>query len=353
MPAAEPTPILPDEAARLLAGWQDIPSLLIAVSGGPDSLALLWLAQQWRAARGDGPMLHVATVDHGLRPQAADEAHMVADICARLGLPHVTLHWQTPQLKSGVQEAAREARYSLLAALAQGYGVRHLATAHHLDDQAETVLLRLAAGSGLTGLAGMAHSTLRDGMVLLRPLLDVPKARLVATCRLVGLAPVEDAGNTYPGFARGRLRGAAAVLRREGLSAARLGLLARRMRRADETLAQLARLEVDRLDAGGEIDCAAFDALLPELALRVLGLLLVRAGGEVASLSRLERLFGALYRTENPFVATLGGVLVRRGPATIRLRPAPPRRRRKSPSPNCDPPRLSTAASLGKGGAEA
>lgn len=350
MPAAEAAPILPDEAARLLAGWQDIPSLLIAVSGGPDSLALLWLARQWRMARSAGPRLFIATVDHGLRAEAASEAWMVARLCRQLDLPHQTLRWAGPAPASGLQAAAREARYGLLAAHAEMLGVRHLALAHHQDDQAETVLMRLSAGSGIAGLGGMAPVSYRGELTVLRPLLDLPKLRLMATCRAAGLSPVEDPGNASTDYARGRLRGAADVLADEGLNAERLGRLAQRMQRAEAALDAIAAETSARVWRDGVMDNAAFDALQTEIALRVLARGLGQAGAGPLSLVRLEALCAALHRAGAPVTRTLGGVLVRRGGTFTRVSMAPPRQRRSPPSPKSETQQLSAAPSLGKGG---
>ena len=143
----------------LLAGFVSSTALVLAVSGGPDSTALLVLAARWRAALRAGPELLAVTVDHGLRASSAREARAVKRVAARLGVRHRTLKWTGRKPATGLQEVARTVRYRLLAAAARGAGAAHILTGHTLDDQAETVLLRMARGSGPSGLCAMAHVT--------------------------------------------------------------------------------------------------------------------------------------------------------------------------------------------------
>ncbi|HTZ03200.1 MAG TPA: tRNA lysidine(34) synthetase TilS, partial [Xanthobacteraceae bacterium] len=147
------------EANALFSGLEHLRGLILAVSGGPDSTALLLLAARWAKSNRPAPKLLAVTVDHGLRPEAAGEAVQVKRLARRLGVSHRTLYWRGKKPRSGVQEAARNARYRLLANAAKRTGYAHILTAHTLDDQAETVLFRLARGSGLGGLAGMAHAS--------------------------------------------------------------------------------------------------------------------------------------------------------------------------------------------------
>ena len=147
MPTAE-LAVSDAEARALFRGLERLPGLVLAVSGGPDSTALLLLAARWVKRLKRAPKLMAVTIDHGLRPEAAREAAMVKRLARRLGVPHRTLHWRRGKLRSGLQDAARRARYELLAEVTAGAGLAHIVTAHTLDDQAETVLFRLARGSG-------------------------------------------------------------------------------------------------------------------------------------------------------------------------------------------------------------
>src|SRR5690606_4468682 len=218
----------------------DVPGLKLglAVSGGPDSLALLLLAA---AARPGG--VEAATVDHGLRPEAAAEAEMVAELCSRLGVPHRTL---AVRLAPGnLQDQARRARYDALGEWARERGAQALATAHHADDQAETVLMRLNRASGLAGLAGIrARGTWPStGLTLFRPLLGWRKAELKALVASTGLIPAQDPSNADPRFDRARLREALATA--DWLDPAAIARSASHLAEAEEALDWAARREWD------------------------------------------------------------------------------------------------------------
>jgi tRNA(Ile)-lysidine synthase len=194
----------PDPVARFrhdLASTGVEPGILgIAVSGGPDSLALLLLA----AAAFPGAVA-AATVDHRLRPESAAEAAFVADLCAGRGIPHAILADDAP-LAGNVQSAARNLRYRLLAGWAQGAGIAWLLTAHHQDDQAETLLMRLQRGAGLAGLAGIRAATRIAGVAVARPLLGWSRAELAAIVAGAGIVPVEDPSNRDERYDRARFR---------------------------------------------------------------------------------------------------------------------------------------------------
>src|SRR5438067_4863705 len=187
-----------------IGGFERHPFVAVAVSGGPDSLALTILADRW--AREHGGRLVALTVDHRLRPESAEEARTVARWMAARGIAHKVLVRSDPKPATGIQEAAREARYRLLSEWCHARGCLHLLAAHHREDQAETYLIRKRAGSGIDGLAGM--SAVRDiaGLRLVRPLLGVPKARLVALLDAEHQAFLSDPSNRNPVFERARLR---------------------------------------------------------------------------------------------------------------------------------------------------
>jgi tRNA(Ile)-lysidine synthase len=186
------------------APFEPAPLIAVAVSGGGDSMALLRLADAW--ARSQGGNAVALTVDHGLRPDSAQEAAEVERWAAALGVEHRTLSWQGPKPQTRLMERARAARYALLENACAEAGILHLLLAHHADDQAETIALRRNAKSGPHGLAGMTAQRFTSAARLLRPLLDVPKARLLATCRARGQAWFEDPSNRDPRFLRARLR---------------------------------------------------------------------------------------------------------------------------------------------------
>jgi tRNA(Ile)-lysidine synthase len=336
--ADDAAPVSPEEARALFADLVQQSALILAVSGGPDSTALLLLAARWRKALGRGPDLIAVTIDHGLRPDARLEALAVRRLARSLGVAHRTLRWTGRKPATGVQQAARVARYRLLAAAARRAGASHVLTGHTLDDQAETVLIRLARGSGVAGLAAMDRRSpvpgCGDGLVLVRPLLGISKARLAAS--LAGVATAQDPSNGDPRFTRVRLRGAMPALAGEGLSARRLALLAQRVRRADTALEAAvdqaaAALAAAPWRAGGPISLAAqeFRALPDEIALRLLGRAVARVGDEgPVELGKLEALTAALAQTaaDARLRRTLAGAVITLGRDRLEVTRAPPRR---------------------------
>src|SRR4051812_31715764 len=209
-------PISTREAKLLFADWKTAPAIVLAVSGGPDSVALMWLAARWRAARKRGPRLIAVTIDHGLRPEAAREAREVKALARSLDLPHRTLRWTGSKPETGLPAAARQARYRLLGKAARAFGATHILTGHTRDDQAETLLMRMARGSGVAGLAAMARQSQREGVVLARPLLQLSKSRLVATLTGAKLGFVVDPSNRDLSFTRPRFRALMPALAAEG-----------------------------------------------------------------------------------------------------------------------------------------
>lgn len=304
--------------------------VVLAVSGGPDSMALMLLAARW-AASGAAPAgltMDVATVDHGLRPDSAREAEWVAEQARALGLAHTTLAWAGEKPATAIQERAREARYALLVAHARTRAPAAVVTAHTADDQAETLLMRLGRGSGLDGLCGMVPTRplLQDGSVdLVRPLLGVPKAALADLLRAGGLSWLEDPSNVKEEFERVRLRAAEAHLAALGLSREKLARSASRLVRAREALEEIAEARIAALvDAHdgiyASLDRAGFAREPAEIRVRILKRVLAAFGGEAraAQLSQVEALEAAL--TRGGLVAqTLGGCIVSQGRTTLRV----------------------------------
>src|SRR3954454_785271 len=211
----------------------------VAVSGGPDSLALLLLTAAARPGQ-----VEAATIDHGLRPEAPDEAAMVAAVCSRLGVRHATLTARWSEVpETAIQERARNQRYRLLGYWAEEHGLDALATAHHAEDQAETVLMRLARGSGVRGLAAMRPRSVSPGVHirLVRPLLGWRRAELEQLCNAAGLTPAADPSNQDERFERVRVRRALAAL--DWLDAGAVAHSAANLADADAALDWAARAE--------------------------------------------------------------------------------------------------------------
>ena len=328
-------PVEPDEAARLLAPLADFAHIVVAVSGGPDSMALLHLLAEWRDALGEGaPALLAATIDHGLRPESAAEARFAAAAAAALGITHTTAKWTGRKPPRGLPAAARAARYHLLRAIAEDAApsaFSAVATAHTLEDQAETFLMRLARGSGVEGLAEMKRRRAIEPdehcfVMLVRPLLDIPKARLIATLQSRGATWVEDPSNARLDHERPRMRALLARLEQEGLAAPAIARTAQRLRRAEEAL-QFAdgrfvedlEIKVDR-EIYAEFDAQAFQEGPRLLRERLLARLITRFGGSTPppELSEVEDLVVVLEGGE-AVRATLGGAVVSQGARAIRV----------------------------------
>ena len=284
MASAEGAPVSDAEAATLFAPLRDRAGVALAVSGGSDSSALLVLYARARRLDPGLPPATVLTVDHRLRLEAADEARAVAALAARHGLSHRTLVREGEAPAANLQAEARRARYALLLDAARDLGLEAIVTAHHAEDQAETFLARLARGSGVVGLAAMAPMRRRDGLLLFRPLLDLPRARLAATLTALGEGWVEDPSNADRRFDRVRVRAAAPMLAELGLTRDRLVATARAMARAAVALDAAVERAIAAgvaLPPGGwaELRPEVFGALEAEIRLRLLSRLVRAVGG--------------------------------------------------------------------------
>jgi len=302
-----------------LAFLHDESSIAVAVSGGPDSMALCFLLSRW--ATEHGAEIHALHVDHGLRPESAQEALALEQMLA--GWPHLqfrALTWDGDKPRAAIQEAARNARYGLMRDYCRAHNIGALALAHHRDDQAETLLFRLAKGSGLDGLAGMAAAGDYDGLTLVRPLLEWGKDELIALCEAEAVASFNDPSNENKDYARVRLRQSRAALEEEGLTAARLAKTAQRLSRARMALEDIAdktyKSTLTDIDAN-RIVFQKQDLLAQpeEIILRVLIMAMEQLSPPDHYSARLERLETLLADMINAALfrrRTLGGVIFTR-----------------------------------------
>ena len=292
--------------------FEAAPRLAIAVSGGRDSMALVLFADRW--ARHLGGQVTALHVDHGLRPGSADEARRVVGWLEERGIRYRLLTWRVAKPTTGIQAAARRARYALLTTWCRDEGVLHLVLAHHQDDQAETYLIRLAAGSGEDGLACMAAVVETPEVRLLRPLLNVPRARLTATLKALGQPWLDDPSNRDLAFARVRVRADLAVARQGGRRPAVLATEARchgrrRVLREMAVSALIARC-CAVYPAGYAVVAAKRLAAAPvEISRAALARVVLCIGGQAYGprRDRLLRLHGRLLDGRLRRGATLGG----------------------------------------------
>ncbi len=295
-------------------------AVAVAVSGGPDSMALChMLSQQPGAFR-----IYALIVDHGLRAESAAEAARTAEAVKEWPRVHpvvLTRETKPEDSESRVLERARDDRYRLMFDYCRDNGIKTLLTAHHRDDQAETFLFRLAKGSGLDGLCGMrARQDITNGIALLRPLLDVSKDELIEYCRTQGIQYADDSTNRNEAFSRPRLRAARDVLAKEGLTAERLSVTALRLSRAQEALEYYAQKVFETACIRRETVCLVFrfSELMrepEETRLRVIR----RAAAQMAAqeedggygprLNRLEEIVNSMFSDADFRRASLGGCL--------------------------------------------
>ena len=309
----------PEAAFGAALGRVGVKRLGLAVSGGGDSMALMHLAAAWAAQ--SGAVLQVASVDHRLRPEAGGEVAMVARAAHALGLDHAILTWEQAPGNGNLQDAARRARYGLLADWARAHALEAVALGHTLDDQGETFLMRLARGSGVDGLAAMRADWHAHGMRWLRPLLGVGRQALRDWLGARKIEWVEDPSNEDARFARVRARGALEALAPLDIDAPRLAATAARLARARAALShyafEAARAHCRTQSGDVLVARAAFD--LPD---ETVGRLIAHALCWVASAPyrpRYRALSGALAALAQGRRASLHGCLLSPEAESVRI----------------------------------
>lgn len=320
-------------AADLAAVWPEAERsgpLGLAVSGGPDSLALLLLAQA--ALPGQ---IAVASIDHGLRPEAAGEVALVERITGERGIPFTPL--QVTLAPGNMQARAREARYGALAVWAKAESLGAVATAHHADDQAETLLMRLNRGSGLAGLAGVRANGIIDGseITLLRPLLSWRKPELAGVVSSARITPAIDPSNVNLDFERPRLRARLAEAA-DWVDPVQLAASAAHLAEGWQAIEWYAELDwhemVMRDDSAPGGLGYSYCANVPRVvAIETIVRIIAALGGH-STRAEAGRVWDRLWQGKN---ASIGGVLVQAGTERVekvgvmmrvwRFRPEPPR----------------------------
>ncbi|NQU70360.1 MAG: tRNA lysidine(34) synthetase TilS [Rhodospirillales bacterium] len=297
--------------------FEPAPQLAVGVSGGSDSMALALLAADWAKARGGS--VTALTVDHGLRSGARAEARRVACWLSGRGIDHHVLRWTGIKPASGIQAAARRARFDLLSRWCRGHGVLHLLLGHQREDQAETYMLRLARGSGPDGLACMSGVSETPWLRILRPCLGIPRARLRAALQLAGQEWIDDPSNLNTVFARVRVRTGLAesdegepAIDRLFMTAGKLGLARRAL---DGQIAGLLGRAVSIHPAGYcHFDMAMIASAPEEIGRRALARIVTCIGAQEYGprRERLDRLYRALRDDGLRHPRTLAGCVIAR-----------------------------------------
>lgn len=291
--------------------------IAVGVSGGSDSMALCYALSDF--FEGAGKTLHALSVDHGLRPEAAQEARQVARALDALpNVQHHILTWRHDEKPTArVQESARNARYDLMGDYMRDHNLSHLFLGHHMDDQAETFLFRLAKGSGLDGLGGMSHIGTRDDIYLCRPFLDMQKSEIIDFCEDYQIQYIRDPSNESDDYARVRLRKSMDVLSAEGLTSKRLAVTAKRLLRVRESMDYIVEKEYKNATSRKDKDRIVLNVGLLltnpfEIVLRVVLKTMAELSPERdygVRLERAENLCEDLMKPKSFRKRTLGGVV--------------------------------------------
>lgn len=282
--------------------------LAVAVSGGVDSVCLL----HWLASIGvNVTCLHV---NHGLRANAETETQYVRDLCKKLSVKCEIFYWTGDKPATGIEAAARTARYKFMTDFCRENNLDALLTAHQSDDQIETFLMNLARGSGLYGLAAMRRVTWRDGVKIVRPLLDVPRAELKKYCDDNGIKYFMDEMNEDSHYTRVRIRQNRYLLSEKlGISDTRILLAIENLGRVrdalDEKIADMVAFVTD--GARATFDASFLFDLAPDIRLKFLGTSIQKIGGKEYQ-PRLNSLSNALRNLQHDCKFTLGRCTIRR-----------------------------------------
>ncbi|MBY0281195.1 MAG: tRNA lysidine(34) synthetase TilS [Alphaproteobacteria bacterium] len=295
-----------DEFAKLIESYALKDSVVVAVSGGADSLALTLLMHEWAVPR-EIKVIGI-TVDHRLREESAKEALLVHEWLKARGIEHRTLVWQHSGITSALQQKAREARYELLSNWCSLKQITTLLTAHHLQDQWETFLMRLSKGSGITGLCGIKQKSTLNNLCLIRPLLKVSPLRLERTLERFNQPFLKDPSNDKLEYARIRMRKLLPIMSEEGLTPETIDRVQKRFQVTEDYLEQQLRIAIIECVKDGQfIRLSAFKILHKEIAYRLLRGLLLEFGGHSYPLSyeSLELLYEKLVNPD--FIGTTAG----------------------------------------------
>lgn len=264
------------EFEKLLEPYSLEKTVAVAVSGGTDSMALILLMHEY--ALNTGFKVIGLTVDHQLRSESAAEAAQVHDWLHERGIEHHTLVWQHATVTSALQKKAREARYQLLKDWCRAHQICTLMTAHHLEDQWETFMMRLSKGSGLKGLCCIQSCLSEDDLKLIRPLLSINRERLKKTLERFSEDSIQDPSNINTQFERIRWRQLLPILAEQELTPENVGLTIERFQQADDYIEKQVQIALEDCVVEEKINLEPFKQLHPEIAYRILTKLLLKIG---------------------------------------------------------------------------
>ena len=303
---------------KLFNKYIDGKSIALAVSGGPDSTAMMQIAAFSKKIKNSN--VTVIVVDHGLRKESKNEAEIVCQNAKLLGFKFKTLKWDGVKPKTRIQEIARKTRYKLITSWCKKKGIEKLFLAHHLDDQVETFFMRLGKGSGVDGLAVMSFVTEISTLKLVRPFLEIPKTRFIKILDTSNLEWISDPSNFNSDYKRSRIRKILPILSKEGINSKQIGLVIKRMRLAKDALDTQTSFLLEKYLSN--VDNVAYflnKNLLKvsaekEILLRVLEKIFMNISGSIypPRRNKLENILSWILENNNVAAKTLTGVVVRK-----------------------------------------
>ena len=303
---------------KLFNKYIDNKPIALAVSGGPDSTAMMQIAALSKKLKNSN--VTVIVVDHGLREESKDEANIVCQNAKLLGFKYKILKWDGVKPKTRIQEIARKTRYKLMTSWCKKKGIEKLFLAHHLDDQVETFLMRLGKGSGVDGLAVMNYVTEISSLKLVRPFLEIPKTRFIKILSITNLEWISDPSNFNSDYKRSRIRKILPILSKEGINSKQIGLVIKRMRSAKDALNTQTNILLKKYLSN--VDNVAYflnkellkDVKEKEILIRVLEKIFMNISGSIypPRRNKLENILSWILKNNNIKAKTLTGVVVRK-----------------------------------------
>ena len=301
----------------LLEKYYESKPIALAVSGGPDSTALMFLVSKSKKIKKND--VTILTVDHALRKESKSEVDLVKSNAKRIGFKCKILKWNGVKPSSGIQEAARKARYSLMLSWCEKNSVNQLFLAHHLDDQVETFLMRLSKGSGVDGLSSMSNITINSSISLIRPFLEIPKNKLIVIANFSKMKWISDPSNLNSSYQRSRMRKLLPIFSEEGIDPHHINLVIKRMNSAKEALNEIVNANIDKYvknmnDISYSLSYESFNKLSPEILLRILERLIMISSGSIypPRRSKLEKIHSWLIKENEVSAKTLSGTVIRK-----------------------------------------
>ena len=303
---------------KLFNKYIDDKPIALAVSGGPDSTAMMQIAALSKKLKNSN--VTVIVIDHGLREESKNEANIVCKNAKLLGFKFKILKWNGVKPKTRVQEIARKTRYKLMTSWCKKKGIEKLFLAHHLDDQVETFLMRLGKGSGVDGLAVMNFVTETSSLKLVRPFLEIPKTRFIEILGITNLEWISDPSNFNSDYKRSRIRKILPILSKEGINSKQIGLVIKRMRSAKDALNSQTNTLLKKYLSN--VDNVAYflnkeffkDTKEKEILLRALEKIFMNISGSIypPRRNKLENILSWILENNNVKAKTLTGVVVRK-----------------------------------------